>query len=225
MLVLGRMGQRRLTVYMILAALLWYAMLLSGVHATIAGVLAALTIPIDKTPGTPDSAASPLHRLEHGLHPWVAFAIVPIFGFANAGVDVTGMTAAQIFAPMPLGIALGLFLGKQLGIFAAVWIAVKAGFGAKLRGATWLQIYGVGTLCGIGFTMSLFIGSLAFADPMLVEEAKIGTMMGSFASGLLGYAILRLCPQARDKAAEEREMAAEMRADGDVETMEADQRA
>ncbi len=219
MLALGRMGQRRLSVFLILAALLWYAMLLSGVHATIAGVLAALTIPIVKSPGAPDSAASPLHRLEHGLHPWVAFAIVPIFGFANAGVDLTGMTADQIFAPMPLGIALGLFLGKQIGIFTAVWLAVKAGFGAKLRGATWVQIYGVGTLCGIGFTMSLFIGSLAFADPLLVEEAKIGTLMGSIASGLLGYAILRFARPAADQAAEERDIAAEISADGDVETM------
>lgn len=220
MLGLGRMGVKRLTLFLVLAAMLWFAMLLSGVHATIAGVLAAMTIPIEKTPGTPDSATSPLHRLEHALHPWVAFAIVPLFGFANAGVNITGMTAAQLFAPMPLGIALGLFLGKQLGIFAAVWLAVKAGFGAKLRGATWVQIYGVATLCGIGFTMSLFIGGLAFTDPLLVEEAKIGTLMGSFASGIMGYLILRTCALHPGHAREEAAKAAEIDADGDVATLE-----
>ena len=217
---LGRMGVKRLTLFLVLAVMLWFAMLLSGVHATIAGVLAAMTIPIEKTPGAPDSATSPLHRLEHALHPWVAFAIVPSFGFANAGVDITGMTAAQLFAPMPLGIALGLFLGKQLGIFAAVWLAVKAGFGAKLRGATWTQIYGVATLCGIGFTMSLFIGGLAFTDPLLIEEAKIGTLMGSFASGIMGYLILRLCALHPGHAREEADKAAEIDTDGDVASME-----
>ncbi|MDX2208951.1 MAG: Na+/H+ antiporter NhaA [Sphingopyxis sp.] len=220
MLGLGRMGLKRLSVFLILAAMLWFAMLLSGVHATIAGVLAAMTIPIEKTPGTPDSATSPLHRLEHALHPWVAFAIVPLFGFANAGVNITGMTVAQLFAPMPLGIALGLLLGKQLGIFAAVWLAVKAGFGAKLRGATWVQIYGVATLCGIGFTMSLFIGGLAFTDPLLIEEAKIGTLMGSFASGIMGYLILRLCALHPGHALEEAAKAAEIEADGDVASLE-----
>lgn len=217
---LGRMGLKRLSIFLVLAAMLWFAMLLSGVHATIAGVLAAMTIPIEKTPGAPDSATSPLHRLEHALHPWVAFAIVPIFGFANAGVDITGMTAAQLFAPMPLGIALGLFLGKQLGIFASVWLAVKLGFGTKLRGATWTQIYGVATLCGIGFTMSLFIGGLAFTDPALVEEAKIGTLMGSIASGLLGYLILRTCALHPGHAREEAAKAAEIDADGDVASLE-----
>lgn len=220
MLGLGRTGQKRLSIFLTLAVLLWFAMLLSGVHATIAGVLAAMTIPIEKTPGAPDSATSPLHRLEHALHPWVAFAIVPIFGFANAGVDITGMTAAQLFAPMPLGIALGLFLGKQLGIFASVWLAVKLGFGSKLRGATWVQIYGVATLCGIGFTMSLFIGGLAFTDPALIEEAKIGTLMGSIASGVLGYLILRTCALHPGHTREEAAKAAEIEADGDVASLE-----
>ena len=220
MFALGRMGLKRLSVFLILAVMLWFAMLLSGIHATIAGVLAAMTIPIEKTPGAPDSATSPLHRLEHALHPWVAFAIVPIFGFANAGVDITGMTVSQLMAPMPLGIALGLFLGKQVGIFASVWLAVKLGFGTKLRGATWAQIYGVATLCGIGFTMSLFIGGLAFTDPALVEEAKIGTLMGSIASGVVGYMILRLCALHPGHAREEAAKAAEIDADGDVATME-----
>jgi NhaA family Na+:H+ antiporter len=219
MLALGRLGTRNLTIYLALAAMLWFAMLLSGVHATIAGVLAAFAIPIERTPGAPDSATSPLHRLEHGLHPWVAFLIVPLFGFANAGVDLGGMTAEQIFAPLPLGIALGLFLGKQIGIFAAVWIAVQAGFGSRLRGATWLQVYGVSLLCGIGFTMSLFIGGLAFADPLLIEEAKIGTLMGSLLSAVIGYSVLRFAPLAPDHDRAESEAEAEITADGDVADM------
>ncbi len=158
----ARMGVKSLTVYLLLFLLLWYAMLLSGVHATIAGVLAAMAIPFERTPGAPDSAQSPLHRLEHALHPWVAFAIVPLFGFANAGVDVSGLTMAQLFAPLPLGVAAGLFLGKQIGIFGSVWLSVQFGIAGRLRGATWLQVYGVALLCGIGFTMSLFIGGLAF---------------------------------------------------------------
>ncbi len=186
-------------------------------HATIAGVLAAMTIPFERTPGAPDSQTSPLHRLEHGLHPWVAFAIVPLFGFANAGVDIRGIGADQIFAPLPLGIAAGLFLGKQIGIFGSVWLAVKLGIAGKLRGATWLQIYGTAMLCGIGFTMSLFIGGLAFpGDARLVEEAKIGILMGSFAAALVGYAVLRFAPLHPEHGAVEQSADAEIAADGDV---------
>jgi NhaA family Na+:H+ antiporter len=217
MFAMSRLRVRSLPLYLLMFALLWYAMLLSGVHATIAGVLAAMAIPFDRTPGAPDSATSPLHRLEHGLHPWVAFAIVPLFGFANAGVDVSGLTAEQIFAPLPLGIAAGLFLGKQIGIFGSVWLSVKLGIAGRLRGATWLQVYGVAMLCGIGFTMSLFIGGLAFpGDPLLVEEAKIGILMGSLAAALAGYAVLRLAPLHPDHDATERRSDAEIAADGDV---------
>ncbi len=213
----GRMGVKSLALYLLLFAILWYAMLLSGVHATIAGVLAAMAIPFERTSGAPDSAASPLHRLEHALHPWVAFAIVPLFGFANAGVDISGLTAAQIVAPLPLGIAAGLFIGKQVGIFGSVWLAVRFGIAGRLRGATWLQVYGVAMLCGIGFTMSLFIGGLAFpGKPLLVEEAKIGILMGSLLSALLGYAVLRFAPLHPDHDAIERESEAEIAADGDV---------
>ena len=215
MLALGRAGVKRLLPFVLLAALMWFAMLLSGVHATIAGVLAAMAIPIEKTPGTPDSTTSPLHRLEHALHPWVAFGIVPLFGFANAGVNVGGLTIAQIFSPLPVGIALGLFLGKQIGIFGAVWLAVRSGFAGKLRGATWLQIYAVSVLCGIGFTMSLFIGGLAFTDPLLIEEAKIGTLMGSIASAILGYSILRMAPLHRNHDREERAATAAIGRDSD----------
>lgn len=213
----NRLGVRSLIAYLLMFLILWYAMLLSGVHATIAGVLAAMTIPLEKTPGAPDSATSPLHRLEHALHPWVAFAIVPLFGFANAGVDIGRFTADQILAPLPLGIAAGLFLGKQIGIFASVWLSVKLGIAGKLRGATWLQVYGVAVLCGIGFTMSLFIGGLAFpARPLLIEEAKIGILMGSLAAALAGFAVLRLAPLHPRHHAIERESSGEIAADGDV---------
>ena len=195
MFVMNRIGIRSLWPYLIAFALLWYAVLLSGVHATVAGVLAAALIPILRSPGKPDAATSPLHRLEHALHPWVAYAIVPVFGFANAGVSLAGIGVAQLFAPLPLGIALGLFVGKQLGIFGSVRLVVRLGWASRPRGATWLQIYGVSLLCGIGFTMSLFIGALAFpGDLALVEEAKIGIVGGSILSALAGFLVLRLAP-------------------------------
>jgi len=216
MFLLNRLGVRALAVYMILFALLWYVVLLSGVHATIAGVLAAFTVPIVPTPGDPDSPESPLHRLEHLLDAPVAFFIVPLFGFANAGVALAGITPGDVLAPMPVGIAAGLFLGKQLGIFAAVWLAARSGFAAKPRGATWLQIYAVAVICGIGFTMSLFIGGLAFGDPKLVEEAKLGTLAGSLVAALAGYALLRFAPLHPDHDRAEVEQAREITRDGDV---------
>lgn len=195
MYVLNKSGVKSLVVYLLCFAALWYAVLLSGVHATIAGVLAAMMIPIRKTPGAPDAADSPLHILEHRLHPWSAYFIVPIFGFANAGVRLEGLGLEHLFAPLPLGIAAGLFLGKQIGIFGSIGLCVKFGLASKLRGATWLQIYGVALLCGIGFTMSLFIGALAFpGDPALVEEAKIGVLTGSVISAVVGFAVLRFAP-------------------------------
>jgi NhaA family Na+:H+ antiporter len=214
---LGKSGVRALWPYLLAAVLLWYLVLLSGVHATIAGVLAALMIPIVPTPGTPDAAESPLHRLEHAIAPWVAFGIVPLFGFANAGVSLEGMGLADLFAPLPLGIAAGLYFGKQIGIFGAVWLSVRFGIASKLRGATWLQIYAVAALCGIGFTMSLFIGALAFpGSPELVEEAKIGVLMGSFASALTGYLILRFAPLHPRQAVEDQRQGAEIDLDGDA---------
>jgi len=221
MYMLGKSGVHRLPVYLVLSVALWYAVLLSGIHATVAGVLAASAIPIVKTPGTPDAPDSPLHRLEHAIAPWVALLIVPLFGFAHAGVSLEQVGLDQVFAPLPLGIAAGLFLGKQIGIFGAVWLAVKFGLASKLRGATWLQIYGVATLCGIGFTMSLFIGALAFpGSPLLIEEAKIGVLLGSLASALTGYAILRLAKPCDTQAREEIAQSGEIDADGDVERIE-----
>ena len=221
MYAMGKGGVRPLWPYLIGAGLLWYAVLLSGVHATVAGVLAAAAIPIVVTPGAPDSAASPLHRLEHGLSPWVAFLIVPLFGFANAGVSLEGVGLERLFAPLPLGIAAGLFLGKQLGIFGAVWLTVRFGLASRLRGATWLQVWGDAMLCGIGFTMSLFIGALAFpGDPARVEEAKLGILAGSFVSALGGYLVLRLAPGHRRHQEEEALQEREIESDGDVDGLE-----
>ncbi|HEX9933025.1 MAG TPA: Na+/H+ antiporter NhaA [Allosphingosinicella sp.] len=218
---MNKSGVRALWPYLIGAAALWFAVLLSGVHATVAGVLAAMTIPIVATPGAPDAGDSPLHRLEHAISPWVAFLIVPLFGFANAGVSVAGLGPSEIFAPLPLGIAAGLFFGKQIGIFAAVWLSVRFGLATRLRGATWLQVYAVAALCGIGFTMSLFIGALAFPyDQALIEEAKIGVLLGSFASALTGYLILRLAPPHPSHAAEEARQSHEIDCDGDVSACE-----
>ena len=195
MYILGKSGVRLLWVYLIFALALWYAVLLSGVHATIAGVMAAAAIPIVAKPGGVDSRESPLHRLEHALTPAVTFFIVPLFGFANAGVALGGQGLAHILAPLPLGIAAGLFLGKQIGIFGSVWACVRFGVCQPLRGATWLQVYGVSLLCGIGFTMSLFIGALAFVGaPELIEEAKIGVLLGSLLSALAGFAVIRFAP-------------------------------
>jgi Na+:H+ antiporter, NhaA family len=175
--------------------LLWYAVLLSGVHATIAGVIAAFTIPLRRTLAAPDAQDSALHRLEHALARPVAFLVVPVFGFANAGVALSGISAASLLAPLPLGIALGLFLGKQAGIFASVWLSVRLGIAARPKDASWMQVYGIALLCGIGFTMSLFIGGLAFADPARNDAVKIGVLMGSMAAALAGWTVLRLAPK------------------------------
>jgi NhaA family Na+:H+ antiporter len=190
---LNRAGVVSLWVYGAFFVLLWYLVLLSGVHATVAGVLAALTVPITVTKAAPDASTSPLHRLEHSLHPWVAYAVIPLFGFVNAGVT---FGATPILAPLPFGIAAGLFLGKQLGIFGAVWATVRLGFACKPAGAGWLQVYGVCLLCGIGFTMSLFISGLAFAgNALFIDEAKIGILGGSLLSALGGWLVLRLAGQ------------------------------
>ena len=144
------------------------------------------------TPGAPDAEDSPLHKLEHGVHPWSAYLIVPLFGFANAGLALNAQVFSALLDPLPMGVALGLFLGKQLGIFGSVWAAARLGIAERPNGANWAQIYGMAMLCGIGFTMSLFIGALAFpGSALLVEEAKGGILMGSIASALGGYALLR----------------------------------
>jgi NhaA family Na+:H+ antiporter len=187
MVTLNRAGVRALWPYLALAAALWIAVHASGVHATIAGVLAALTVPV-----APDQVRSPLHRLERRLHPWVAFGVVPLFGFANAGVSLAGVGPAAILAPLPLGVAAGLFAGKQVGVVGGVWLAVRCRLAGLPAGARWLQVYGVALLCGIGFTMSLFIGGLAFPDAARADAVKLGVLLGSIASALAGMTVLRL---------------------------------
>jgi NhaA family Na+:H+ antiporter len=194
LLFLNRNGVTALWLYLLVGAALWVFVLKSGVHATLAGVALAMTIPFAaKTADQP----SPLLHLEHALQPWVAFAILPIFAFVNASVSLAGITVSTLLEPLTLGIAAGLFFGKQIGVFAAVWLAEKTGFAKRPGGASWMQLYGVALLCGIGFTMSLFIGLLAFGGSAQMQGAtKIGVLLGSLASAVLGYAVLRLSPAA-----------------------------
>lgn len=195
LVVLNRRGVTRLLPYLLLGVGLWTLVFLSGIHATLAGVVLALTIPLVVTVPGLQHETPPLLRLEHAIQPAVAFAIVPIFGFANAGVSFAGFSASALLDPVPLGIAAGLFFGKQLGVFAMVALAVRMGWASLPERASWTQVYGVALLCGIGFTMSLFIGLLAFpASPTLQDEVKLGVLMGSLASGLLGALVLRLAP-------------------------------
>jgi NhaA family Na+:H+ antiporter len=202
MAALGRLGVRRLWPYLAGFALLWLLVLTSGVHATISGVLAALTIPLGEGDGR-----SPLKKLEHAIHPWVMFGVVPIFGFASAGVALGG-GLAELARPLPLAILAGLFLGKQLGIFGAIWMVVRGGVAQRPAGTSWPQLYGAAMLCGIGFTMSLFIGALAFpADAALIDQAKLGTLAGSLLSALGGYALLRLAPPAPSVADDDHDAA------------------
>jgi NhaA family Na+:H+ antiporter len=192
MALLNLFGVRRLWPYLLLFPVLWVAVFQSGVHATIAGVVAALTIPLGR-----GEAVSPLKRLEHRLHPIVMFGIVPLFGFASAGVTVAGLDA--VLAPLPLAIAAGLFIGKQAGVFGAIWLSDRIGLARKPDGLRWTHVYGAALLCGVGFTMSLFIGELAFADRVLVDEAKIGTLLGSLLAGIAGTILLsRTRPTADD---------------------------
>ena len=186
MAALGQFGVRKLWPFMIGFGLLWLLVLASGVHATIAGVLAALTIPLGK--GEP---RSPLKRLEHRIHQWVMFGVVPLFGLVTAGVTLHGGVGAAL-EPLPLAVMLGLIIGKQIGVFGAIWGAVAIGLAPKPAGASWPQLYGAAILCGIGFTMSLFIGGLAWpARPDLVDSAKIGTLTGSLIAAIAGYLVLR----------------------------------
>ncbi|HRY05125.1 MAG TPA: Na+/H+ antiporter NhaA [Beijerinckiaceae bacterium] len=176
--------------YLLLGLPLWYFVHASGVHATIAGVLLAVFIPLEQ-PNEAGHEHSPLHRLEHALAPWVGFVVTPIFGFANAGVSFEGLTLQSLAHPVTLGVAAGLFFGKQIGVFLASWLAVVLGLASRPPGAGWLQLYGVSLICGVGFTMSLFIGMLAFPpERELMDETKIGVLVGSLASALVGALIL-----------------------------------
>ncbi|WP_052365563.1 Na+/H+ antiporter NhaA [Halotalea alkalilenta] len=191
LIALNRLGVARLTPYLLLGAGLWWFVLQSGVHATLAGVALAMTIPMTAYRGGRESH-SPLEQLEHRLAPWVGFLIVPLFGFANAGVSFAGFTLDMLLNPVLLGIACGLFFGKQIGIFLTIRLCVALGITQRPDGSSWAQVYGLSLLCGIGFTMSLFVNLLAFDSEALQEAAKVGVFAGSLAAGLLGWAALRL---------------------------------
>ncbi len=177
---------RKLAPYLLLAAALWLAVLASGIHATIAGVVAALAIPLAK-----GEKHSPLRHLEHKIHPWVMFGVMPLFGFASAGATLDG-GASVLLHPLPLAIFAGLFVGKQVGVFGSIWLAAHAGLVSRPESTTWAQVYGAALLCGVGFTMSLFIGELAFPDSeALTDSARIGTLAGSALSAVAGWLVLR----------------------------------
>ncbi len=181
----------RIAPYMIVGVILWVFVLKSGVHATLAGVAAAFAVPLRATDG---EGHAPLHRLEHTLHPWVAFGVLPIFAFANAGVSFAGITLAALSEPLPLGIAAGLFVGKFVGVYGACAAPIALGLAKLPAGASWPQLAGTAALCGVGFTMSLFIGSLAFEGPEYFTPVRLGVIAGSLLSGTAGYLLLRFAP-------------------------------
>jgi len=190
--VLNRRGVLRLAPYMLIGLVLWAAVLKSGVHATLAGVLTAFFIPFKREVG---ETQTQLERLEHDIHPSVVYGILPMFAFANAGISFEGITLKDMFHPVPLGISAGLFIGNQVGVFGFSWLAIKLGISKMPQAVDWMQLYGVALLCGIGFTMSLFVGSLAFEQggPDFAVDDRLGILFGSLASGLLGYSVLRFC--------------------------------
>jgi len=185
MFALNRLGVTRIAPYALLGIVLWVCVLKSGVHATLAGVAMAFAIPMGAAEGE-----SPLRQLEHALHPWVAFLVVPLFGFANAGVSFIGMSASALIDGVTLGIAAGLFVGKQLGVFGAVYASVRLGIARLPEGVGWTSLYGAGVLAGIGFTMSLFIGTLAWDTADHAAPLRIGVLGGSLLSGFVGYLLL-----------------------------------
>lgn len=189
LVVLNSIGVVRIAAYVLVGIFLWVCVLKSGVHATLAGVAIGFAVPLRTTRPT-SYEESPLHHLEHMLHPWVAFGILPLFAFANAGVSLAGLSFATLFEPVPLGIALGLFLGKQIGVMGSTWAAIRMGVGSLPEGASWVQLYGISLLTAIGFTMSLFIGGLAFADEGYSAAVRIGVLSGSLLSAIVGYLVL-----------------------------------
>jgi NhaA family Na+:H+ antiporter len=193
---LNMKGTHRIAPAILLGTIMWVFVLKSGVHATLAGVVTALLIPL-----TDKWGKSPLHALERALTPYVNFLILPIFAFANAGVVLAGMTFADLLSPLPLGIALGLIVGKQIGVFGLTFMLVKTGIARLPHGAGWLHIYGIASLAGVGFTMSLFIGSLSFADAELMNQVRMGVLSGSLISAILGYTVLMLAPSAQPRDA------------------------
>jgi NhaA family Na+:H+ antiporter len=196
LILLNRLRVTKISPYVVLGIALWICVLKSGVHATLAGVALAFCIPLrGKSEGDP----SPAHNVEHALHPWVTFGILPLFAFANAGVSLSGISFDTLFARVPLGIATGLFIGKQAGVFGFSWLAVKLRLAKLPEDVTWLEFYGLSVLCGIGFTMSLFIGSLAFerGGPDIETAVRLGVLTGTLLSGLFGYFLLHKAMKAR----------------------------
>ena len=190
LILLNRLGVGRRRYYALVGVVLWVAMLKSGVHATLAGVILAMAIPMTAE-GAP--GGSPVRSLEQELHTAVAFFILPFFAFCNAGIDLHGVTVDQLLHGVPLGVAVGLFFGKQVGVFGLCWLGIRLGLAELPKGCSWSALYGTAVLCGIGFTMSLFIASLAFEESgvNLLFDERIGIIAGSLASGLVGYWILR----------------------------------
>jgi Na+:H+ antiporter, NhaA family len=189
LIVLNRLGVTRLAPYMLIGGFLWVCVLKSGVHSTLGGVVLAFTVPLQ---ASDEHGHSPLRHLEHSLHPWVAFVILPLFAFANAGVSFAGMSRQSLLQPLPLGITAGLFLGKQIGIVGFSWVAVKLRLARLPTGVRWREFYGMAVLCGIGFTMSLFIASLALegGGEMRMTDARLGVLLGSLLSAVSGYFFL-----------------------------------
>ncbi len=194
LIMFNRAGVLKMAPYVIIGLIMWAAVLKSGVHATLAGVLIALTIPLR----VPEGAKSPLKSAEHGLHPWVALLVLPLFAFANAGVSLQGLSPAALLAPLPLGIALGLFVGKQVGVFTFAWLGVKTGLCRLPDGVNWQQVYGIACLTGVGFTMSLFIGTLAFDNAAQLNEVRMGVLLGSLMSAVTGVAALKMSLRQRE---------------------------
>lgn len=179
-------GTHRIAPFVLFGVILWVLVLKSGVHATIAGVVTAFFVPLRCRFGK-----SPLHSVEDGITPYVNFLILPLFAFANAGVVLTGMSWSDLFQPLPLGIAAGLFIGKQIGVFGSTWLAVRTGVAELQQGMTWPQIYGLSCLAGIGFTMSLFIGGLSFSEDAHMNSVRLGVLIASLLSAVTGYLVLR----------------------------------
>lgn len=191
LLALNLSGTRAITPYLLLGLILWVFVLKSGVHATLAGVATAMAIPLARVGGEYEP---PLLRLEHGLAPWVAFCILPIFAFANAGVPLNGVDMATLTKGVSLGIIAGLVVGKLVGVFGVTWLMITLGLTSKPKDVNWIHILAVSALCGIGFTMSLFIGSLAFDEAAMFDQVRVGVLVGSTISALLGVALLLSTP-------------------------------
>jgi NhaA family Na+:H+ antiporter len=204
LIILNLRGAHRIAPALLLGTIMWFFVLRSGVHATLAGVVTAFCIPLYDRWGK-----SPLHSLEHGLTPYVNFGIIPIFAFANAGVVLAGMSVGNLLEPVPMGIATGLVVGKMVGVFGVTFLMVKFGLARLPHGANWAHIFGLACLAGVGFTMSLFIGGLSFSDPAMMNEVRLGVLSGSVVAGVVGYTVLMLASQRQEKPAKGNPVVAE----------------